>query len=63
MSVTYRGRSIAASQPTSAVGIDGYASFKIPIVKAQKNGLYVIYLKIGDANGNQSNRVAEILSS
>jgi len=63
VSVTYRGRSIAASQPTSAVGIDGYASFKIPIVKAQKNGLYVIYLKIGDANGNQSNRVAEILSS
>ena len=63
VSVTYRGRSIAASQPTSTIGIDGYASFKIPIVKAQKNGLYVIYLKIGDANGNQANRVAEILSS
>jgi hypothetical protein len=63
VSVTYRGRSIAASQPTSAIGIDGYASFKIPIVKAQKNGLYVIYLKIGDANGNQANRVAEIQSS
>jgi hypothetical protein len=63
VSVTYRGRSIAASQPTSAIGIDGYASFKIPIVKAQKNGLYVVYLKIGDANGNQANRVAEIQSS
>jgi hypothetical protein len=63
VSVTNRGRSIAASQPTSAIGIDGYASFKIPIVKAQKNGLYVVYLKIGDANGNQANRVAEIQSS
>ena len=63
VSVTYRGRSIAASQPTSTIGIDGYASFKIPIVKAQKNALYVIYLKIGDANGNQANRVAEILSN
>ncbi len=61
VSVTYRGHSVAA-QPTSTISIDGYASFRIPIVKAQKNGLYVVYLRIGDANGNQANRVAEILS-
>jgi hypothetical protein len=61
VSVTYRGRSVAA-QPTSIIGIDGYASFRIPIVNAKKNGLYVVYLKIGDDNGNSINRVAEILS-
>jgi hypothetical protein len=61
ISVTYRGRSISVSQPTSVIGIDGYASFRIPIVKAKKNGLYVVYLKIGDVNSNQVNRVAELL--
>jgi hypothetical protein len=61
VSVVYRGHSVAA-QPTSTIGIDGYASFRIPIVKAQKNGLYVVYLKIEDANGNQVVRVAEVLS-
>jgi hypothetical protein len=63
VSVTYRARTVGVSQPTSPIGIDGYASFKIPIVKGQKNGLYVVYLKIGDANGNEVNRVAEIQSS
>jgi hypothetical protein len=58
ISVSYRGRSVAASQPTSAIGIDGYASFRIPIVKAQKGGVYSVYLKIGDLNGNQINRGA-----
>ena len=30
-------------------------------MKAQRNGLYVAYLKIGDVNGNQVSRVAELL--
>ncbi len=63
ISVTYRGRSISVSQPTSVITVDGYASFRVPIVKAKKNGLYVVYFRIGDANGNQVTRVAEILSS
>jgi Cellulase (glycosyl hydrolase family 5) len=61
ISVIYHGRSISVTQPTSVIGIAGYATFRIPIVKAQKNGLYVVYLRIGDANGNEVNRVAEIL--
>ncbi len=61
VSVTYRGRSVGVSQPTSVIGLDGYTSIRVPIVKAQKNGLYVVYFKIGDSNGNQVNRVAEIL--
>ena len=36
ISVTYRGRSVSVSQPTSVIGIDGYASFRVPIVKAQE---------------------------
>jgi hypothetical protein len=63
ISVTYRGRTISVTQPTSVVAVDGYASFRIPIKKAQLNGLYVAYLKIGDSNGNSVNRVAELLVS
>jgi Cellulase (glycosyl hydrolase family 5) len=61
VSATYRGRSISVSQPTSTIGIDGYASFRVPIVKAKNNGLYAVYLKIGDVNGNQVNRIAQFL--
>jgi hypothetical protein len=61
VSVTYRGRSVGVSQPTSVIGLDGYTSIRVPIVKAQKNGLYVVYFKIGDVNGNQVNRVAELV--
>ena len=59
ISVTYRGKSVGVTQPTSVIGNDGYASFRVPIRKAVRNGLYVAYLKIGDANGNSTQRVAE----
>ena len=62
ISVTYRGKSIAVKQPTAAIGVDGWASFKIPITKAVKNGLYVAYIHIGDANGGKVDRVAEIFA-
>jgi len=62
ISVTYRGKSIAVKQPTSVIGVDGWASFRVPITKAQKNGLYVAYLRIGDANGNRVDRVAEFFA-
>jgi polysaccharide biosynthesis protein PslG len=61
ISVTYRGRSISVSQPTSVIAVDGYASFRVPVVKVKKNGLYIVYLQIGDANGNEIDRVAELL--
>ena len=50
------------TQPTSVITNDGYASFRIPIKKAVRNGLYVAYLKIGDANGNSALRVAEFFA-
>lgn len=62
ISVIYRGRSIAVKQPQSVVGVDGWASFKIPIAKAQRNGLYVAYLHLSDANGNRVDRVAELFA-
>src|SRR5204863_375277 len=61
ISVTYRGKSIAVTQPTSVIASDGWASFRIPIKKAVRNGLYVAYLKIGDANGNSAQPVVEHL--
>jgi len=62
ISVTYRGKSIAVTQPQSTIASDGWASFRIPIKKAVRNGLYVAYLKIGDANGNSAQRVAEFFA-
>jgi Cellulase (glycosyl hydrolase family 5) len=62
ISVTYRGKSIAVKQPAGVVGADGWTSFKIPITKAQKNGLYVAYLHISDANGGHVDRVAELFA-
>ena len=56
----YIGRSVSVSQPTSVIGIDGYASFRVPIVGAKKNGLYIVSFKIGDVNGNQVYRTAEL---
>jgi hypothetical protein len=44
------------------IASDGWASFRIPIKKAARNGLYVAYLKIGDANGNSAQRVAEFFA-
>jgi hypothetical protein len=62
ISVTFRGKSIAVKQPQATVSVDGYASFKIPITKAQRNGLYVAYIKIGDAHANSVERVAELFA-
>ena len=62
ISVIYRGRTVSVTQPTSTIAIDGYATFRIPIVKAKRYGLYVVYLKIGDANGNFVTRVAQFVT-
>jgi hypothetical protein len=63
ISVIYRGRAVGVKQPTSVIGVDGYAAFTIPITKAKKNGLYVCYLTIGDVNGNEVSRVAEVYAN
>lgn len=61
ISVVYRGKTIAVAQPTSVIGIAGYVSFKLPIVKAKANGLYKVFLKLGDLNGNTVTRTATVL--
>src|SRR5439155_16683700 len=61
ISVTYRGRSVGVSQPTSTIAVDGYAFFRVPVTKAKKNGLYIVSFKIRDVNGNRINRVAQIV--
>jgi len=62
ISVIYRGKTVGVTQPRSVIAIDGWASFKVPIKKAVRNGLYVAYIKIGDANGNSIERVAEFFA-
>ncbi len=61
ISVVYRGKDVAVTQPTATIGIDGYVSFRVPITKAAQNGLYQVFFKIGDANGNSVNRTATVL--
>jgi hypothetical protein len=60
ISVTYQGKDVGVSQPTAAIGVDGYAGFKVPITKAKLNGVYQVFMKINDANGNIVNRTATV---
>jgi hypothetical protein len=60
ISVVYRGKSVAVAQPTARLGVDGYVSFALPIVKAKVNGLYKAFLEIGDANGNSVSRTVTV---
>lgn len=60
ISVIY-GKKAVAAQPTSTIGIDGYAAFRLPITKARLNGLYNVDLTIGDINGNKLVRTATVL--
>ena len=60
ISVTYQGKDVGVSQPTAAIGVDGYAAFKVPITKAKLNGVYQVFMKINDANGNIVNRTATV---
>ncbi len=61
ISVVYSGKDVAVTQPTASIGIDGYVSFRVPITKAKQNGLYRVFLKIGDENGNSVTRTATVL--
>ncbi len=60
ISVTYRGADVGVSQPVAAIGVDGYVSFKVPITKAKLNGVYTVFMKIGDVNGNSLARKATV---
>src|SRR5262249_39380282 len=44
----YKNRNIAVSQPTTTIGIDGYASFVVPLKKPPKNTSYTVGLQIND---------------
>jgi hypothetical protein len=61
ISVVYQGKDVGVTQPSATIGIDGYVSFRVPITKAKQNGLYRVFLKIGDANGNSVSRTATVL--
>jgi hypothetical protein len=61
ISVVYRAKTIAVTQPEDKIGVAGYVAFKLPIVKAKANGVYTVYLKLGDINGNSVTRTATVL--
>jgi hypothetical protein len=61
ISVVYKSKTIAVVQPATTIGIDGYVSYRLPIVKAKANGLYEVFLKLGDINGNTVTRTATVV--
>ena len=61
ISVVYRGKTIAVTQPQDQIGVAGYVSFKLPIVKAKANGVYKVFLTLGDINGNSVTRTATVV--
>jgi hypothetical protein len=61
ISVTYKGKTIATSQPATTIGVAGYVSFQLPIVKAKASGLYRAFLQIGDINGNSITRTVTVV--
>jgi hypothetical protein len=60
ISTVYQGKTLAVEQPTATIGVDGYVSFRLPIVKAKLNGLYRAFVTIGDANGNSVARTVTV---
>jgi hypothetical protein len=60
ISVVYRGADVGVSQPVALIAVDGYVSFKVPITKAKLNGVYNVFLKVGDVNGNSVTRTATV---
>ena len=61
ISVVYRGKTVAVTQPQTTIGVAGYVSFRLPITKAKASGLYKAFLKIGDANGNSLQRTVTVV--
>jgi cellulase (glycosyl hydrolase family 5) len=61
ISVVYRGKTVAVAQPAARIGVAGYVSFTLPIVKAKANGEYKVFLTLGDINGNSVTRTATVL--
>ena len=57
----YRSKNIAVSQPTATIGIDGYASFVVPLKKPPKGTAYTVGININDKNGNRIFRSATII--
>jgi len=57
----YKTRNIAVSQPTTTIGIDGYANFTVPLKRPPKHTSYTVGLQINDKNGNHIFRTATII--
>jgi hypothetical protein len=51
------------SQPASTIEIDGWASFPVPLVTAERGQRYVVDFEINDANGNTLFRTATLIAT
>jgi hypothetical protein len=49
------------SQPTGAIGLDGFVSLPLPIKSAQKGKTYTITFDLADQHGNRLQRTATII--
>ena len=61
ISVVYRAKVLAVIQPQVAIAVNGFVSFTLPITKAKPNGVYKVFLKLGDVNGNSVSRTATVV--
>jgi cellulase (glycosyl hydrolase family 5) len=59
--VYLKGVLVGVSQPQSTIGVDGFASFPLPLITAS-NREYTATLDVGDANGNRVTRSVTIIS-
>jgi Cellulase (glycosyl hydrolase family 5) len=61
ISVVYKSKVLAVVQPAMRIAVDGYVTFKIPLTKAKANGVYKVFIKLGDVNGNFVSRTATVV--
>ena len=56
------GKLIGVSQPQGTLGVDGFASFALP-VQTQSKREYTATLDVGDRNGNKAFRVITLIDT
>jgi hypothetical protein len=61
ISVVYRSKVLAVVQPQATIAVNGFLTFRLPITKAKANGVYKVFLKLGDVNGNAVSRTATVV--
>ena len=62
ISVYSGGRRIGVGTPEARIGVDGYASFPLPIPRVRPGARYRVYLRdINDIQGNRVSRTALVI--